>query len=162
MYISKITACLAFIMLTGVLIGQNERALAKNYESYTAMFKDKKYRMVRNHAEFKTYAMNDKTLKKYLTAKNLNRFLTDLVFSKEGLVAFKYGYLVDAYPEQEKEIFAALARSFGWEPGPLGVDYSGYYCAAPDCKSTTNAICIGDNCGSSSIMTGKDFMEGIR
>lgn len=160
MNLMRVTTCAILLLCGGMLAAQGEMALAKNYESYSAMFKNKKYKMVRSHGEFKAYAMKNKTLKKYFTEKSMNRFLMDLVFCKEGLVAFKYGYLVER--NSEKEVFDALSRAFGWEPGPLGVDYAGYYCAAPDCKSTDDAICIGDNCGSDSIMTGKDFMDSIR
>jgi hypothetical protein len=121
---------------------QKSKKLAKTIESYVEMYQNPKILMVRSHQDFVDSVKRNAKLKKYFSDKNfLMEFLTNMKFSKDGLIALKLGKYAD-----NKGFLLEVSGILGFEQSLFG-NKKGYYCAgAGTCRQDAGGICITRNC----------------
>jgi len=124
--------------------------LAKNYQEYQKLFKDKEVRIARTKAEFVARVKEDANLKKVFDEKTLKEFTEKLKMNKNGLVTFSYEALMRKDPQNHVSAVNSILNIFGYESLDVlsaAEDYKGYYCeSVGTCSDRAGSICIGQNC----------------
>ncbi|MEL7123802.1 MAG: hypothetical protein AAFO07_30465 [Bacteroidota bacterium] len=101
--------------------------LAKSDQQYTSMYRNKKYKMARTHAEFYAQAKENKILSRYFKDRKFAlSFLKKMEFSSDGLKTIDLKV-------NNKQFEAEVGKVLGFEPRFWSAKGKGYCCESREC-----------------------------
>lgn len=144
----KLLASILFALTFVVPTFSQSGKLAKSDEEYTRMYRDSKFKMARNHAEFYTQAKKNATLWKYFKDRKFAlAFLEKMEFSVDGLRT------IDLQVE-DKQFESAVGRTLGFDDDFWMSMRKGYCCegvGAGECLAcSVHSKCLR-GCGKSKV-----------